>query len=86
MLRDDLLELRRSFHRCAYQHKTVKKMEQHMVDTLILLQQSDLRIPVLSGDEVLGAASSPDMQSRVACLRSLYRISSRRRAQFVSNR
>ena len=44
MLRDDLLELRRSFHRCAYQHKTVKKMEQHMVDTLILLQGSDMRI------------------------------------------
>jgi len=34
MLRENMLELRKSLHRAAYHHKTVKKIELHMVDIL----------------------------------------------------
>lgn len=29
-IRDNLMELRKTLHRTAYQHKTVKKLEQHL--------------------------------------------------------
>ncbi|CAK9095980.1 Deoxynucleoside triphosphate triphosphohydrolase SAMHD1 [Durusdinium trenchii] len=33
----NLMELRKTLHRAAYQHKTVKKLEQHMIDILKLM-------------------------------------------------
>lgn len=39
MLRENVLELRKSLHRCAYQHKTVKKLELHMVKVLRLMDE-----------------------------------------------
>lgn len=36
-IRENVLELRKSFHRTAYQHKTTKKFEMHMVKILKLL-------------------------------------------------
>ena len=35
-IRENILELRKTLHRFAYQHKTVKKLEQHMIDILNL--------------------------------------------------
>lgn len=42
LLREDMLELRRSLHRKAYQHKTTQKIEQHMVDILELMENSGM--------------------------------------------
>jgi len=39
MLRENVLELRKSLHRSAYQHKTVKKLELHMVKVLRLMDE-----------------------------------------------
>jgi len=36
-LRENMLELRKSLHRTAYQHKTVKKLEMHMIDILKMM-------------------------------------------------
>lgn len=36
-IREDMFELRKSLHRSAYQHKTVKKLERHMIDILKLM-------------------------------------------------
>mmetsp|Transcript_6809 Transcript_6809/g.16080 ORF Transcript_6809/g.16080 Transcript_6809/m.16080 type:complete len:603 (-) Transcript_6809:128-1936(-) len=44
-IRDNLMELRKTLHRTAYQHKTVKKLEQHMIDILKLLDKT----PFLTG-------------------------------------
>merc|ERR1712176_1644250 len=33
----DMLELRKMLHRAAYQHKSVKKLETHMVDILKMM-------------------------------------------------
>lgn len=38
-LRDNMLELRRTLHHMAYQHKTVKKLECHMLDILAMLDE-----------------------------------------------
>eukprot|EP00439_Symbiodinium_sp_Y106_P063690 s1634_g9.t3 len=38
-IRENILELRKTLHRFAYQHKTVKKLEQHMIDILILFNK-----------------------------------------------
>lgn len=39
MLREDVLELRKSLHRRAYQHKTVRKLELHMIKVLHLMDE-----------------------------------------------
>merc|ERR1712048_165969 len=44
LLREDMLELRRSLHRKAYQHKTTQKLEQHMVDILELMERAGLKV------------------------------------------
>lgn len=41
-LRDNMMELRRTLHRTAYQHKTVKKLECHMIDALKRLDEAIL--------------------------------------------
>lgn len=38
-LRESMLELRKMLHRCAYQHKTVKKVELHMIDILKMMNE-----------------------------------------------
>jgi HD superfamily phosphohydrolase len=38
-LRENMLELRKSLHRSAYQHKTVKKIEMHMIDILKMMDK-----------------------------------------------
>ncbi|CAE7892738.1 SAMHD1 [Symbiodinium microadriaticum] len=38
-IRENILELRKTLHRFAYQHKTVKKLEQHMIDILMLFNK-----------------------------------------------
>lgn len=49
-LREDMFELRRSLHRKAYQHKTTRKLEQHMVDVLELLENSGLTVRTAQGE------------------------------------
>lgn len=39
-LRENMLELRKSLHRSAYQHKTVKKIEMHMIDILKMMDKN----------------------------------------------
>jgi len=39
-LRDNMLELRKMLHRTAYQHKTVKKLELHMIDILKIMDKA----------------------------------------------
>lgn len=39
MLRESMYELRKMLHRCAYQHKTVKKIELHMIDILMMMDE-----------------------------------------------
>ena len=39
-IRENLCELRKTLHRTAYQHKTVKKFEAHMVDILKLCDKT----------------------------------------------
>lgn len=39
MLRESMYELRKMLHRCAYQHKTVKKVELHMIDILMMMDE-----------------------------------------------
>ena len=39
-IRENLCELRKTLHRTAYQHKTVKKLEAHMVDILKLCDKT----------------------------------------------
>eukprot|EP00931_Biecheleriopsis_adriatica_P121391 TRINITY_DN96473_c0_g1_i1.p1 TRINITY_DN96473_c0_g1~~TRINITY_DN96473_c0_g1_i1.p1 ORF type:complete len:639 (-),score=167.86 TRINITY_DN96473_c0_g1_i1:66-1982(-) len=38
-LRENMMELRKMLHRAAYQHKTVKKLELHMVDVLKMMEE-----------------------------------------------
>jgi HD superfamily phosphohydrolase len=38
-LRDNLMELRKMLHRAAYQHRTVKKLESHMIDILRMMDK-----------------------------------------------
>eukprot|EP00927_Polykrikos_kofoidii_P013424 TRINITY_DN15854_c0_g1_i1.p1 TRINITY_DN15854_c0_g1~~TRINITY_DN15854_c0_g1_i1.p1 ORF type:complete len:684 (+),score=108.50 TRINITY_DN15854_c0_g1_i1:78-2054(+) len=40
MIRENVLELRKMLHRVAYQHKTVKKLQAHMIDILILADKA----------------------------------------------
>jgi len=47
-IRENMLELRKSLHRTAYQHKTVKKLEMHMVDILKMMD-SHVRITGVDG-------------------------------------
>lgn len=42
MIRENVLELRKMLHRCAYQHKTVKKLELHMIDILKMIDKAVL--------------------------------------------
>ncbi|CAK9004296.1 Deoxynucleoside triphosphate triphosphohydrolase SAMHD1 (dNTPase) [Durusdinium trenchii] len=44
-IRENLMELRKMLHGTAYQHKTVKKLELHMIDILKLMDQ----VPLVSG-------------------------------------
>merc|ERR1719453_130569 len=37
IMREDFVGLRKSLHRMAYQHKTVKKLEEHMADILVMM-------------------------------------------------
>jgi len=46
-IRENLMELRKTLHRTAYQHKTVKKLEQHMIDILKLID----KVPLVTGTE-----------------------------------
>jgi hypothetical protein len=39
VVRDNMLELRKTLHHMAYQHKTVKKLECHMIDILKALDE-----------------------------------------------
>jgi len=39
-LRENMLELRKMLHRAAYQHKTVKKLELHMIDVLKMADET----------------------------------------------
>jgi len=44
LLREDMLELRRSLHKKAYQHKTTQKLEQHMIDILLHMEHAGLTV------------------------------------------
>eukprot|EP00439_Symbiodinium_sp_Y106_P049214 s186_g6.t1 len=50
-IRENLCELRKTLHRTAYQHKTVKKLESHMVDILKLMDQT-IRVTGKSGKKM----------------------------------
>jgi hypothetical protein len=52
LIRDDFLDLRRSLHRTGYQHKTVQKLEQHMIDVLQILDEAGLKVLGKEGREV----------------------------------
>mmetsp|Transcript_145219 Transcript_145219/g.463944 ORF Transcript_145219/g.463944 Transcript_145219/m.463944 type:complete len:626 (+) Transcript_145219:206-2083(+) len=47
-LRENMMELRKHLHRTAYQHKTVKKLEIHMIDILKRMDEA-LRVTGLTG-------------------------------------
>lgn len=49
-LRENIMELRRHLHQTAYQHKTVKKFELHMID---ILKVMDGAIRVMGRDRVM---------------------------------
>lgn len=58
-LREDMLELRRSLHRKAYQHKTTQKLEQHMIDVLELMESAGLTVRTEEGEHLpLSAAAA----------------------------
>jgi len=58
-LREDMLELRRSLHRKAYQHQTTQKLEQHMVDILELMENAGLTVRTAEGGHLpLSAAAA----------------------------
>lgn len=46
-IRENLMELRKTLHRTAYQHKTVKKLEQHIIDILKLID----KVPLITGTD-----------------------------------
>lgn len=50
-IRENLCELRKTLHRTAYQHKTVKKLESHMVDILKLMDKT-IRVTGKSGKKM----------------------------------
>ena len=50
-IRENLCELRKTLHRTAYQHKTVKKLESHMVDILKLMDKT-VRVTGKSGKKM----------------------------------
>ena len=52
LIRDDVLDLRRYLHRCAYQQKTTLKLEQHMIDVLQMLEEDGLRVLGRDGREL----------------------------------
>jgi len=62
-LREDMLELRRSLHRKAYQHKTTQKLEQHMVDILELMENSGLRVRTDDGKELCLSEAAAEFNS-----------------------
>lgn len=44
LLKEDMFELRRSLHKKAYGHKSTVKLDEHMVDILVLLEQGGLTV------------------------------------------
>eukprot|EP00930_Biecheleria_cincta_P099193 TRINITY_DN90835_c0_g1_i1.p1 TRINITY_DN90835_c0_g1~~TRINITY_DN90835_c0_g1_i1.p1 ORF type:complete len:614 (+),score=99.01 TRINITY_DN90835_c0_g1_i1:28-1869(+) len=62
-LREDMLELRRSLHRKAYQHKTTQKLEQHMIDVLELLEASGLTVTSADGRALAPSAAAVDFDA-----------------------
>jgi HD superfamily phosphohydrolase len=62
-LREDMLELRRSLHRKAYQHKTTQKLEQHMIDILELMEKSGLTVRTAEGQDLALSAAAAEFNA-----------------------
>lgn len=59
-IRDDMFELRRSLHRTAYQHKTVQKIEKHMIDILLSMERCGFTVVGKDGARVKMSRAAVD--------------------------